>query len=121
MDTKKFQIKVDVCHRILKDWKYYQKDQTREEQQLASLREQSSEDNKYQLRQMEEVLRETMAMVQDAKNRMNNAFQDLQQAMDLMRGSEGFDSFQETEVWVNANDFVSFFEDEEKVKAYLQE
>ena len=72
---KQFLIKLRVCNRLKKEVAHYRKDAEERVEKIEA--EKAAGRDAYDVKQMEDVLQETYAMIPNAQNRLSNALHEL--------------------------------------------
>jgi tubulin-specific chaperone A len=96
-DLKNLKIKTGSCKRLLADLRVYTKEEEQQNDKIAKMK--AANADPYDLKQQENVLAETMAMIPDTKNRLNTAYGELLSAIDMCAGDE---SIKLTQDWSDA-------------------
>jgi tubulin-specific chaperone A len=98
---KQLRIKTGICKRVVKDLTFYQKEKVQQEEICAKMGESDDPEDQARLKQQVSCLEETNAMIPDAKNRIDNAYDDLKSYVakngeaDEVAGSELLDAAQQ--------------------------
>lgn len=85
---RQLKIKTGSCARFCKDLAYYIKDVAQNESKLQEATEQKSDD-KSLIRRCQEFVAESVAAQQDVKERLHEAYHELQQFVEQHRGDDG--------------------------------
>jgi tubulin-specific chaperone A len=75
--AKQLKIKTGVCKRVVKDLSYYNKEKAEQEEKIEKMSQSDDAEDQARLKQQKAVLEETLAMIPDSKNRIDNAYEDL--------------------------------------------
>ena len=96
-NLKNLKIKAGSCKRLLADLKVYTQEETAQAAKITKMKADNADP--YDIKQQESVLAESMAMIPDTKNRLNNAHAELLAIIETCAEDESVTSTQD---WTDA-------------------
>jgi len=83
----KLKIKTGSCKRLNKDLDYYKKEELQQHERIEKNKNEGADHST--IKKQEEVLAESLMMISDSRNRLENALQDLKDHMLEIKNNEG--------------------------------
>ncbi|KAK8797403.1 hypothetical protein WA158_004611 [Blastocystis sp. Blastoise] len=86
---KKLRIQMGTYQRLIKEVAAYEKEETMEEQTLETMK--ANHDDPFMIKQQEQVVKETKMMIPDTKTRLQTAFDNLKNLVDMLEAKGGME------------------------------